>query len=376
MSEHTASRPTSPEPRGAGSEATGATGVGGASGRPGARASGNSGGPPVVALLAVIFAVQALLMLWFAWPAQEAEPRDLPVVVAGPQQAAEGLAAKLGAVREGAFEVTTVPDAAAADAALADRAAYGAFIVGPGGVEMHVASAASPAVSAALSQLAASLGQPGGPAVRVVDVVPTSADDPRGAGFAGSFLPLILTSIAAGAVVALFARSRAVRVAAVVGYGVGAGTLAAGLMHWTGVLAGSYLGGATAIALLTGAIAATVAGLHAVAVASFGDKSTVAARAGIALGALLVFVIGNPLSGLAAAPEMLPQPWGEIGQFLPVGAGATLIRSAAYFDWAGGAQSVIVLASYVLVGLLLVAAAGTLRRRPTPTAPAPDLVAA
>lgn len=327
--------------------------------------------PPVAVVLAAIVAVQALLMLWFAWPAQKAEPRDLPVVVAGPQQAADALAAKLGAAREGAFEVTTVADAAAADAALTNREAYAAFIVGPaaagsspGGVELHVASAASPAVSTALSQLAASFGQPGGPPVKVVDVVPTSADDPRGAGFAGSFLPLILTSIGAGVVVALLARSRSVQVAAIVGYGAAAGLLAAGLMHWTGVLAGSYLGGAAAIALLTGSIAATVAGLYALL-----------GRPGIALGAVLAFLVGNPLSGLASAPEMLPQPWGEIGQFLPVGAGATLIRSASYFDWAGGTRSAIVLASYVLVGLILVAAAGA-RRSPTPTEAAPELVAA
>jgi hypothetical protein len=329
--------------------------------------------PPVGVVLAVIVAVQALLMLWFAWPAQKAEPRDLPVVVAGQPQAAEALAAKLGAAREGAFEVSTVADAAAADEALTDRTAYGAFIVGAetaglspseatSGVEVHVASAASPAVSTALSQLAASLGQPG---VKVVDVVPTSADDPRGAGFAGSFLPLILTSIGAGVVTALLAGSRVVRVAAVVGYSASAGLLAAGLMHWTGVLAGSYLGAATAIALLTGAIAATVAGLYALI-----------GRAGIAVGAMLVFLIGNPLSGLATAPELLPQPWGEVGQFLPVGAGATLIRSAAYFDWAGGTRSAIVLASYVLVGLILVATAGVRRRHPAPTEPTPDLVAA
>jgi hypothetical protein len=319
--------------------------------------------PPVAVVLAAVVAVQALLVLWFAWPAQKAEPRDLPVVVAGPQQAADALAARLGQAREGALEVTTVADAAAADAALADREAYGAFVVTPAGVEVHVASAASPAVSTALTQLAASFGQPGGPPVKVVDVVPISAEDPRGAGFAGSFLPLILTSIGAGAVVALLARSRAVRVAAVVGYGLVAGLLAAGLMHWTGVLAGSYLGGATAIALLTGAVAATVAGLHALI-----------GRAGIAVGAVLVFLVGNPLSGLAAAPELLPQPWGEVGQFLPVGAGATLTRSAAYFDWAGGTRSLLVLASYVLVGLALVILAG--RRRPTPPAPDEALVAA
>ena len=83
------------------------------------------------------------------------------------------------------------------------------------------------------------------------------------------------------------------------------------------------------MALFTGAIAAIVAGL-----------SAVLGRAGIALGAVVVFVLGNPLSGLATAPELLPQPWGALGQFLPPGAGATLLRSAGYFDWAGAGQSV------------------------------------
>jgi hypothetical protein len=309
--------------------------------------------PPVPVVIAVIVAVQALLMLWFAWPAQEAEPRDLPVVVAGPQQAADALATKLRAARPGAFEVSTVADAAAADEMLRDRDAYGAFVVGPNGVSVHVASAASPAVSTALSQLGATLGQ-NGTQVRVIDVVPTGADDPRGAGFGGAFLPLILTSIAAGAVIALLLGSLGPRLGALAGYALGAGLLAAALMQWTGVLGGSYLAGASAVALFTGAIAATVAGLAAVA-----------GRAGIALGALLVFVVGNPLSGLAAAPELLPQPWGQIGQFLPPGAGATMLRSAAFFDWAGAGQSVLVLSTYVVLGLALVVV-GSMRRRPTP----------
>jgi hypothetical protein len=312
--------------------------------------------PPVPAVIAAIVAVQALLMLWFAWPAQKAEPRDLPVVVAGPQQAADALATKLQAARPGAFEVSTVVDAATADQKLRDRDAYGAFVIGPNGVSVHVASAASPAVSTALSQLGASLGQAGTP-VTVVDVVPTGADDPRGAGFAGAFLPLILTSIAAGAVIALLLGTLGARLGALVGYALGAGLLAAAIMHWTGVLGGSYLAGASAVALFTGAIAATVAGLAAVA-----------GRAGIALGAVLVFVVGNPLSGLAAAPELLPQPWGQIGQLLPPGAGATLLRSAAFFDWAGAGQSVLVLSAYVVLGLALVAAGSRLRR----PAPAPD----
>jgi hypothetical protein len=309
--------------------------------------------PPVPAIIAVIIGVQALLMLWFAWPAQNAEPRDLPIVVAGPQQAADAFATQLRTTRPGAFEVTTVADAAAADGMLRDREAYGAFVLGPDGVQVHVATAASPAVATALGQLGTALGQAGGRPVAVVEIVPAGSDDPRGAGFANAFLPLILTSIVAGAVIALLAG----RLAMLTGYALGAGLLAAALMQWTGVLGGSYLAGPAAIALFTGAIAAIVAGLAAVA-----------GRAGIALGAVLVFVVGNPLSGLAAAPELLPQPWGQLGQFLPPGAGATLLRSAGFFDWAGAGQSVLVLSSYALVGLVLVLA-GTLRRRPAPTDP-------
>ena len=47
-------------------------------------------------------------------------------------------------------------------------------------------------------------------------------------------------------------------------------------------------------------------------------------RVGLALGALPALLLGNPLSGLNSAPEMLPVGWGQLGQWLPQGANATL----------------------------------------------------
>jgi hypothetical protein len=78
----------------------------------------------------------------------------------------------------------------------------------------------------------------------------------------------------------------------------------------------------------------------------------------------VIFLVGNALSAVAAAPELLPQPWGEVGQFLPIGAGATLLRSVVYFDGNGGLTSAIVLGAYAIGGLILVAAGrrGTARR--------------
>lgn len=58
-----------------------------------------------------------------------------------------------------------------------------------------------------------------------------------------------------------------------------------------------------------------------------------------ASGALLMVMLGNPFSGVTSAPELLPEPFGMIGQRLPPGAGGSLPRSVAFFDGsaAGGA---------------------------------------
>ena len=89
--------------------------------------------PPLALAVLIAFGVvlaQALLVPLFAAPAANLAPRDLPVVVAGPAPAAHAMAGQLRQAEPGAFEVTTVPDAAAAEAALRDRDAYAAFVIG------------------------------------------------------------------------------------------------------------------------------------------------------------------------------------------------------------------------------------------------------
>ena len=61
------------------------------------------------------------------------------------------------------------------------------------------------------------------------------------------------------------------------------------------------------------------------------------------MGALLALLLGNPLSGLNSAPELLPRGWGELGQLLPQGANATLLRSTAFFSGAGATTAIVVL---------------------------------
>jgi hypothetical protein len=286
--------------------------------------------------------LQALLVTWFAWPAKNIAPRDLPIVVAGPAPAASAVADRLRAGRPGAFDIGTVSDGAAADAALRDRKGYAAFVVDQTGPSLHLASAASPTVAALLTQAAQQLGA--GRPVPVVDVVPSPADDPRGAAFSSAFLPLLLTSLACGIALLFVVRAHRVRVVGLLTFAILAGPVVAAIMHGLGIVTGPYLAAAGVLALLALAISAAVSGLGAV----FGPP-------GIGIGALLVVFVGNPISGLASAPELLPQPWGTIGQFLPPGAGGTLLRSAAFFDGAGATRPLWVLVGWALAGLALTA---------------------
>ena len=295
-----------------------------------------------VLLAAVAVGVQALLVPLFAAPAAHLAPRDLPVAVAGPAPVAGELAGRLTAARPGAFAVTTLPDAAAADRALRDREVYAAFVAGPDGVALHTAPAASPTVAALLTEASAQLSA--GRPVTVVPVIPADPDDPRGDGFAAGFLPLALTSMLAGALLTFLVATRGARLFGLLGYAALAGVVGAAVLHgWLGILNGDLWREASAIGLFALAAAGTVAGLGAL----LGSPGT-------GLGALLVFLVGNPLSAVSAAPELLPQPWGTVGQFLPVGAGGTLLRSAAFFDGAGAERSLAVLAGYAAVGLGLV----------------------
>jgi hypothetical protein len=315
-------------------------------------------------LAAGVVLLQALLVMWFAWPAKNIAPRDLPVVVAGPAPAATAVADRLRAERPGAFDIGTVADATAADQALRDRDAYAAFVIdpaaGPAGLSLHVASAASPTVATLLTQAVQQLG--GGRPVTVVDVVSSPAADPRGAAFSSAFLPLLLTSLACGVAMLFVVRAHAVRLLGLLAFAALAGVVAAGVMHGLGVLTGSYLAAAGSIALLALAISGAVSGLGAM----LGPP-------GIGLGALVVFFVGNPISGLTAAPELLPQPWGTVGQFLPPGAGASLLRSAAFFDGAGVTRPLWVLGGWAVGGILLTAV-GHFRDRAK--APVPEVDAA
>ncbi|GAA2981316.1 MULTISPECIES: ABC transporter permease [Streptomyces] len=307
--------------------------------------------------VAVVLLVPLLvtLSLWaFAWPAARISPRDLPVGVAGSAPAADQLQKRFEE-RDGAFEVHRYEDEAAARAAIRDRAVYGALVVTPKGPELLTASAASPVVSQLLTA-AASEAAPPGTQVPVTDVVAAPDADPRGSALGASILPLALAGVAAGAIVTLLGL-RGVRAAlTLAGASVLVGVVAALIAHsWLGVLAGDWWTEAGAVGLTVLAIGAAVAGLAAL----LGTR-------GIGLGAVLIVLLGNSFSGVTSAPELLPEPVGAIGQWLPPGAGGSLLRSVAFFEGNAAGGAVLTLALWALLGLTAVVLGGG-RKRPAPT---------
>ncbi|MER8223045.1 ABC transporter permease [Streptomyces sp. NPDC094143] len=310
----------------------------------------------------VLVPVLAALALWaFAWPAARTAPRDLPLGVAGPPAAADRMERQLEG-HEGAFEIHRYTGEAAARDAVEDRAVYGAIVVTPQGPELLTASAAGPAVAQLLQQAVTRQAVAEGTQVRTVDVVPAPQSDPRGAALNSSVLPLALAGIAAGAVVTLLGLRGPRAVAALLGASTLVGLVAAGIAHsWLGVLTGGWWAEAAVLGLSSLAVSGAVAGLAALM-----------GPAGIGIAGGVVMLLGNPFSGASSAPQMLPEPAGAIGRWLPPGAGTTLLRSVSYFDGAAATGPALTLAWWAALGLGAVLLGGTLRSRKRAGAPAAD----
>lgn len=296
--------------------------------------------PAVVALTALL----TVLVIAFAWPASRLAPHHLPVAVVGDAQAAARLQQQLdGALGDGAFDVSAVPTRPAAVRAITGREVYGAFAMGPAGAEVLTASSAGPVVAQLLGEVGSRLGAATGTAPSVTDVAPLPGEDPHGVVFAAGSLPLVIGGIATAAALALLVSSGARRAAGAVAVAVLAGAaVVAVLQPWLGALEGSYLVNAAVLATGLAAMALALLGLHRL----FGLP-------GLGVGAATLLLLGNPLSGVTSAPELLPPGWSVLGQLLPPGAMGRALRSTSFFDGAGAAGPLLVLGVWLLAGAAL-----------------------
>jgi len=311
--------------------------------RPGAR--------PWAALLAIALVV-GLAVVAFAWPAARLAPRDLPIGLAGPDAAVQQVERQLAEQQPGAFQVTRFAAAADLDDAIRSREVYGGLALAADGVSVRTATAASPVVAELLRGVGGRVSEATGAPLDPVDVVAAPAADPRGAAFGSSMLPLVLAGEIAALLVLLSVGPGLVQVLTLLAASGGAGAMVLLVTGtWLDVLPGGGWETWGALSLTVLAIAAAAAGLNALH-----------GRPGLGLAAVLMIFVGNPFSGATSAPELLPTAAGTIGQLLPPGAGANLVRSVTSFDGAGAAGHLAVLLVWSVAGLLLTLLAARLPR--------------
>ena len=298
-------------------------------------------------IVLALVAAQVVLVAAFVLPAHDPRPHDVPVALVGPPQAA----ARLEAMRPGALDVRPVPSEAAARAQIADREVYGALV---GEDRLLVATAAAPAVA---QLLAAGAGE----GRRVVETAPLDTDDPRGATLNLMFLPLIILCIPAALLVGGRSRTAAGAAGGLAALSALGGLAVIGLVGpGIGALPGPYLALAGVAALIIAAVALPAAA----AVRLLGP-------AGVGVAAVLFLLVGNPASGNASAPELLPGFWRAVGPWLPPGAGGSALRGTAYFDGGAVGAPLAILGAWIVTGLALLALGARRRRRAGPlSAPA------
>ncbi|MGY4976780.1 ABC transporter permease [Streptomyces sp. 900105755] len=344
-----------------------------------------------IAAVALPIAI-ALAVMAFAWPAGRISPRDVPVGIVGTGPASQHAVEALTRRQPGAFDFRLYPDQQAARSAIRNRDVYGAFAVSGNDITVLKATAASPSVAQLLTdvgqqladkatqqkaaeqkaarqkaaarksgsshapakahqeaggrQRAAGADSPVQIVAKSVDVVPVATDDPRGAVFSSSVFPLTICGILIGAFATMargLARPRHRVLTLLVSCAVAALGVCLVGQGFLGALPHHHVATWAVLTLDLLSVSATAAGVI-----------RLLGPAGLGLSAALMVFVGNAFSGATSAPELLPKAADHVGQWLPPGAGAGLLRDTTYFDGHAGTGHLTVLALWTVCGLTAV----------------------
>lgn len=292
----------------------------------------------------------ALVALALMWPLITAEPKNVPLAVVGDTKVTAGMKARLEEKSKGALDVSLLTSRQDAVDKIKSRELYGAVVFNPANPEVLTASANGQLVNIMVSSLAVGFqaqlaaNAPKGaatPTVMIVDEVPAyKAKFDIGA----LAFPLIFGSII-GAVLAIAKmNSRLQRLLFLSLYSVFVGTAVYLMLYtWLDVLPNEFMAIAGSVAMTVFATSVTITGLYSVLGVS-----------GFGLGVAFMFLVANPMSGIALPWIFMVEPWGAFGQWLTTGAGATLLRETTYFPTSANIMNALyVLLGWTAVGLAL-----------------------
>ncbi|WP_425575544.1 hypothetical protein [Streptomyces gobitricini] len=276
------------------------------------------------------------------------EPHDLRVDVVGSGPTAQLLAQTLHQEGDGALDVRTVAGRDEAVEELRRQEAFGAYVPGAR-PELLVASAASDTSATVVEKVFTGVAAERGAPLKVTDVVPAAKGDPTGQGVFFLLVALSIGSYAsvaviggAGAVLPLWVRALLAAGTSLVVSVIGA-VFAGPLFH----LVDEGLGGVWAMAWLYSAgILLIGVGLH-----TFLKRWTT-------LGVMVLFVMLNfTSSGGVFRPELQPGLFASLHAFWNGAGFVEGVRAHVYFGGHGLGGHVLVLALWLLAGVLAVGAA-------------------
>jgi hypothetical protein len=267
---------------------------------------------------------------------------------------------RLDAIDGAPLDARTAVDTAEVRTLLRDRDILGAYVVGSSGTDTLItASAAGSSVATALESIFTEVDAAQGREFVVRDEIPVGVHDNRGlSGFylsvgwvVGGYLLAAAFGLLIGAPTTR--RETCVHVGILAAYSIASGALGALLTtHVLGTFAGHWF---PLTVLGTGVVFAT--GLFTMGLRALIGVAAVPA-------AIVLFVIlGNPSAGGAFGANVLPHVYASIGRWITPGIGTEGVRSIVYFAGAGVGQPALGLGLYILIGVLLMAAAAVLRRR-------------
>lgn len=304
----------------------------------------------VVGIVLGLAAVVTLMLLSFLAPAVNSGAKDLPLAVSGPDQAVTQLTQNMEHNQPGVFEIKHVDDATQA---VHDREAIGGIALGqptagPSGTpvptaEVITATGAGTTYLQVMNGVTQALTAQGAQ-VTITDVAPPASGDEHGTAFATLALPMAFGGMISAVVLSTQVRGgRTRRFLACGAFAIIAGFILAAVMRFGfDVVDGSYWEIVGTLSLAIVGVSMFVLGMES----KFG-------YAGLGIGAVFVMFLSNPLSGMQTGPDWLPSPWGAIGQFLPLGAAGSALRSVGFFDGAGWGIHGLVLACWALLGIAL-----------------------
>lgn len=304
---------------------------------------------PVLAGLAVLL----LLIGLIGYAIHDPRPHGIPVGLVGPAAAVGQLQHGVQTTAPGAFTFTTYASEDSARSALDSRSVVAILVFGPA-PRLVIAGAAGDTTTGVVTGAFSAAFKAQGQSLAVETVHPFAAGDPHGLILFFLVLAITIAAVATQAMVSVTGREGALveRFAVLVAFAA-LGSVAA--IAGAALIVGGY---GSSFWPLTGLVALASAGTGAAA----GGAARLLGSAGLALAVLILVPINLVSSGGPLGSELLPDAYRALAPWMPAGQLYSGLRGVLYFDGAATAAPVLVLAGWLLAGLILLTAGELISR--------------